>query len=229
LRIDIPSCLPSLCAVCHGWGRARVCEACIRRFAAPVPRCGRCALRVPAAGLTCGRCLAAPPTFDRAIAAVDYAHPWGGLLVDLKFHGALDLAGALAARLRHAVAQAAGPPPALLLPVPLSTARLRERGFNQAWELARRMGMPARTDVVLRTRDTPRQADLPLADRAANLRGAFAVRPERRACVAGHRIGIVDDVLTSGATAQALAAALRQAGAAEVQVWAVARTPAPAD
>jgi ComF family protein len=215
--------------VCHGWGRTRLCDACIRRFAEPSPRCGHCALRVPAAHLTCGHCLAAPPAFDRAVAAVDYAHPWGGLLVDFKFHGALDLAGALAARLRHAVAQAAGPPPELLLPVPLSAARLRERGFNQAWELARRLGFPARPDIVLRTRETPRQADLPLADRAANLRDAFAVRPGRRAWVAGRRIGIVDDVLTSGATAAALATTLRQAGAAEVQVWAVARTPMPGD
>lgn len=184
---------------------------------------------MPAAGLTCGRCLAVPPPFDGAVAAVDYAHPWSSLLLDFKFHGALDLAGALATRLRHAVSQATGPPPALLLPVPLSAARLRERGFNQAWEVARRLGLPARPDVVLRTRDTPRQADLPLADRAANLRGAFAVRPDRRAWVAGRRIGIVDDVLTSGATAAALATALRQAGAAEVLVWAVARTPLPGD
>ena len=221
--------MPSLCAVCHGWGAARVCEACIQRFARAAPRCARCALRVPDGVATCGRCLATPPAFDRAVAAFDYAHPWAGLLLDFKFNGALDLAPALAAQLQGAVAARGGPSPDLLLPVPLSAERLRERGFNQAWEVARRLGRPARSDVLLRTRDTSRQADLPLARRAANLRGAFAIDPRQSGQVRGRSVAVVDDVLTSGATAEALAVALRQAGARDVMLWVLARTPRPGD
>lgn len=224
-RLSFP--IPSVCAVCHGWGDARICGACALRFAPFAPRCRHCALRVPPGIAACGRCLASPPAFDYAVAAFDYAHPWGRLLLDFKFHGALDLAQALAAQLRSAIAAGDGPRPDLLLPVPLSAARLRERGFNQAWEVARRLGVPARADVLLRTRDTLRQADLPLARRAANLRGAFAVDPLQRSRVRGRSVALVDDVLTSGATAEALAAALRQAGAREVLVWVLARTPAP--
>jgi ComF family protein len=119
--------------------------------------------------------------------------------------------------------------PDLIVPVPLSPARLAERGYNQAWELARRLarstGVPARADVLQRVLDTPHQADLNRAQRLLNPRGAFTVPTRRRAAVAGLRIALVDDVLTTGATAREAAQALLRAGAAAVDVWVVARTP----
>jgi ComF family protein len=221
--------LPSLCAVCRGWGTQRVCGACVERFAVPHPRCERCALRVPDGVRVCGACLSDPPPYARTLAAVDYDHPWDGLITHFKFHGALDLAPALARRLLTAFAHGDVPAPTLLLPVPLSPERLRERGYNQAWEIARRLGRAlhceADAHLLLRVKDTPHQLALPVDRRAGNVRTAFAVEPRRLAELRGRSVTVVDDVMTTGATVGELARVLRQAGAAEVAVWVVARTP----
>lgn len=166
---------------------------------------------------------------------MDYAFPWDQLLLGLKFGDRLDAASLLALRLSRAlVAEGVmtGEPPDLILPVPLSAERLRERGYNQAHEIARRLVLPPRSSAserqsrlcartLLRLRHTEQQAQLPLAARRRNLHGAFAVvKP-----VHGLRIALVDDVMTSGATLREAALALRRAGAADVQAWVVARTP----
>jgi ComF family protein len=224
---------PSQCALCHGWGWSRLCGACIERHAAPATRCPRCALRLAAHAGPCGRCLVHPPSFDAALAAFDYAPPWDGLIARYKFHEALDLRDALAECLLTAWAQAGRPAPGLLLPVPLGEARLRERGYNQAWELvrwlARRLAAPASAGLLLRLRETTQQMDLPLGDRAANVQGAFAVDPLLRAQLQGQDVTVVDDVMTTGATFEEIARVLRAAGARRIQVWALARTPAPGD
>ncbi len=221
--------LPSQCAVCRGWARQRLCEACIQRFAAPRPRCLRCAIDVPTGVTVCGACLTQPPPFDRAVAAVDYDHPWDELVRRFKFDGALDLAGVLAERVADAVRSSDAPRPDWLLPVPLAARRLRERGYNQAWELARRVArrLPCACDarLLLRMKDTPHQLALPPERRAANVRGAFAIEPRRRHEIAGRSVAVLDDVMTTGATAGEIAATLLQAGAQSVQVWVLARTP----
>ena len=222
--------LPSLCAVCHGWGRGRVCETCLARFAQAVPRCPRCALEVPPGAGVCGTCLATPPPFDAALACVDYGPPWDHLITRFKFHAALDLAPTFAAAIAGA-AEGAAWRPSLLLPVPLAAERLRERGYNQAWEvarrLARRLSIPSEPALLLRLRDTAHQLALPPGERAGNVRGAFAVEPLRRAELAGADVAIVDDVMTTGSTVAELAGVLKQAGAARVAVWVFARTPRP--
>lgn len=181
----------------------------------------------------CGECVVNPPPFEHSVTAVDYAYPWDGLITRFKFHGALDLAPALAQCLAEAVPQGAAPPPSLLLPVPLSEARLRERGYNQAWELARRLGRllqcPAEARLLLRVRDTPHQLAFPPEQRAGNVRAAFAVEPRRAAELRGRSVALVDDVMTTGATAAEAARMLLQAGAAQVQIWSVARTPRPGE
>ncbi|MDE2626296.1 MAG: ComF family protein [Burkholderiales bacterium] len=229
--IEATARLPSLCAVCHGWGVQRVCAQCVRRFASVLPRCQRCALRVPDGVVLCGACLTAPPPFAGALAAVDYAHPWDTLITHFKFHGALDLAPALARRLLEAFERSGLAAPSLLLPLPLSDARLRERGHNQAWELARRIGRalrcPADARLLLRVKDTPHQLALPPEQRAGNVHGAFAVEPRRLGEMHGRRVTLVDDVMTTGATAAEASRTLLQAGASEVHVWVVARTPRP--
>lgn len=225
--------MPTQCAVCSGWGRQRVCRDCDERFGAVASRCEGCALRIPAGQPRCGACLREPPAFDHAFAAVDYDHPWDGLITHFKFHAALDLADALAARLVDAWRCAPRPLPDLLLPAPLSEARLRERGFNQAWELTRRVArrLDCRADaaLLLRIRDTAHQLDLAPPKRAANVRGAFAIEPLRADTVRGLHVAVIDDVMTTGATAAEMATALRQAGAARVDIWVLARTPAPGD
>jgi len=219
--------LPSQCEVCRHWGRARLCGDCRERFAPPVPRCRRCALRLAGAAPLCGDCLRQPPPFENTVCVADYAFPWDRLIADFKFNGRAELATALADLLCAATATA--PAPHLVLPVPLAPRRLAERGYNQAWELARRVarrrGLAAQADLLTRPVETVHQADLPRAERLANLRAAFLVDPRRRDALRGRRVALVDDVLTTGATAREAAQTLLRAGAAAVDVWVFARTP----
>lgn len=223
--------LPTQCALCRDWSHARLCDACIGRFAAPRPRCERCAIAVPPGTAVCGACLREPPPFERAVAALDYAAPWDDLVRRFKFDAALDLGDALAQRLLDALRRAAAPRPDWLLPVPLADERLRERGYNQAWELARRVARPLACPsdpwLLLRPRHTPHQLSLPPAERAANVRGAFAIEPRRRRELHGRSVALLDDVMTTGATLAEAARIVLHGGAASVQVWVLARTPSP--
>lgn len=224
--------LPSQCALCRSFGMQALCERCVRAHALAVPRCTRCALEVPGGTAVCGACLTAPPAFDAALAGVDYAHPWSQLVTQLKFHDGLGLTRVLVAPLQAACRRREGPGLELVLPVPLSPQRLRQRGYNQAWEVARRLAgalrLRADARLLLRVKDGPHQLSLPPEQRAANVRGAFAVEPLRRAELRGRRIAVVDDVMTTGATFSEIAKVLKAAGAAHVEAWAVARTPRPA-
>jgi ComF family protein len=227
----------SQCEVCRSWGTRRLCADCLCRFAAPVPRCQRCALRVPAGVAVCGPCLSAAVTFDRSCCVADYAFPWDRLIASFKFHGHAELAPVLADALAGAVmraraddaAEGGRPAPDLVLPVPLAPRRLAERGYNQAWELtrrvARRLRLRADAGLLLRPVETAHQAELERVQRLANLRGAFMVEPKRRAALAGRHVALVDDVMTTGATAREAARTLLRAGAASVDIWVVARTP----
>jgi ComF family protein len=155
------------------------------------------------------------------------------LITRFKFHEALDLTQALADLLEAAQRGTHVPPPELLLPVPLSAERLQERGYNQAWELTRRMahGLSIRADaqLLLRIRHSSHQLALLPEERAANVRGAFAVEPLRRDELRGRHVAVIDDVMTTGATFAEIARVLKQAGAARVDAWALARTPRPGD
>ena len=224
--------LPSQCEVCRRFNASRLCGRCIERFASPVLRCKRCALRVGAGVEVCGQCLRSPPPFEHTVCAVDYAFPWDKLIVDMKFFDQPELAAPLAALLvqaaRAAHARLPTPLPSMVLPVPLARQRLAERGYNQAWELARRAGaslhLPAHPSLLLRPIETAHQAELTRQQRLANLRAAFVVDECHRAMLAGQRVALVDDVLTTGATAQEATLALLRGGAAAVDIWVVART-----
>lgn len=178
-----------------------------------------------AAGGFCGACIANPPRFDTVLSAFAYGFPTDRLVQRFKFSGDL----ALGAWLGDAIARQAAtrPRPDLLIPAPLSMQRLRGRGFNQALVLARRvarrLGLPVDGAAIAKRRDTPPQAGLSRAARQGNLRGAFEC-PRR---LQGLQVAVIDDVMTTGATADALAAALKASGAACVDIWVVARTPQP--
>ncbi len=223
--------LPSLCAVCHGWGSSRVCGTCVSRFAPHTDRCLRCAATLTARVELCGDCIRNPPPFDSALAAVDYGHPWDRLIREFKFSDSPELAGPLAELLIAAHRRRTDVPPDLLLPVPLGSGRLKERGYNQSWEIARRCAhrLGCRTDatLLLRIKDTPHQLSLPREHRKRNVQGAFAIEPTRRDALRGRKVTLVDDVMTTQATAAELTQVVRAAGAAAVHVWVVARTPAP--
>ena len=226
MRAAIALALPQRCALCtRECGRACLCESCAGALAPAGPACPRCAVPTPA-GAVCGRCLARPPAFDAAIAAGLYAFPLDRLVMRLKYAADLPLAAALGTLLARAAAAAGaiGRVDALV-PMPLAASRQRVRGCNQAREIAKALSRASGLPIargLLRVRHGAPQAALPWRERVRNVRGAFATS----SAFNGMRVALVDDVMTTGATASAAAAALRRAGAAHVEAWVVARTPA---
>ena len=222
----LKAAIPGQCAVCHAWPAQPVCEDCVARFAQPQPRCATCALPVPHGVAQCGQCVRSPPTLDKCFAAVSYAYPWSGVVAQFKFRNQPGWAQALATLMRSAPwIEPALEQADLVLPMPLAPARLAERGFNQALELARHLApVKVRASLLLRVRNTPAQSALDRAARLANMKNAFAVEPLQAGAVRGRHIALVDDVMTSGASLFSAAGALRQAGAAKVTAVVLART-----
>ena len=227
---------PGRCAICRQASAGGLCTDCLERWAPARPRCQRCALPLSASlsasqPITCGTCLSTPPPLARCVAAVDYGWPWRALLARYKFQGHSGWAPALAGRMRASpgateLLAAAD----RVLPMPLSHERLAERGYHQAWLLARALAPDkAEEGLLLRVRHTPSQRGLPRSERLANVRGAFAIEPLRAHQVRGQRLLLVDDVMTSGASLYSAAQVLRQAGAAEVSALVFARTAQEAD
>ena len=225
--------LPTSCALCGANCEVAVCPACHAQFLAPqVPRCPRCANPVGACDtrLPCGACQSHPPGFDATIAAASYSAPLDQLIMQLKFGGTLALAPWFGRALGDAVvAQQGFELPNILCPVPLGSIRLAERGFNQALEIARplskALGIPVRPALAIRARETAAQSGVAPAERNKNIRNAFIVAPDALVLVRGQHIGVVDDVMTSGATLHELAAMFKRFGAARVSNFVFARTP----
>ncbi|MED5617325.1 ComF family protein [Janthinobacterium sp. P210005] len=223
--------LPAQCALC-GMGCPEVlCSPCRAQYLTQGrPRCRQCANPLDDAALLCGRCLRQRPAYDATVTAFDYAAPVDQLLLQLKFGARLALAPLLAELLYVAIQQQqAWEAPQLLCPVPLGPARLAERGFNQALEvarpLARLLDVALQPRLALRVRETRAQSGVAPQERQANLAHAFAIAPEHGALLQGCHVGIVDDVMSSGHTVHALATACKSAGAARVSILVVARTP----
>jgi ComF family protein len=206
------------CFICRGAARGTLCESCDADLPRLVdPSCPRCALESPS-GALCGRCLAQPPHYDATLAALAYAFPADALVHALKFRGELALAPLLGKLLLEKISSRSVD---CVIPVPLSGRRLRERGYNQAVEIARHLGAAKlEIDACARERDAPPQAGLDREARRRNVRGAFRCTRS----FAGERVALVDDVMTTGATLDALAMALKNAGAASVTNWVVCRT-----
>lgn len=225
--------LPSSCALCGARCEAAVCAPCQAQFlGACAPRCPCCANPVGPLDVTvpCGACQSHAPAFDATIAAADYSAPLDQLVLQLKFGGTLALAPWFGRALGEAViARAPFALPDILCPVPLGPHRLTERGFNQALEIARplsqALGIPLRTALAVRVRDTAAQSGVAPAERKKNMQNAFVVAPDALALVRGRHIGVVDDVMTSGATLHELAAMFKRFGAARVSNFVFARTP----
>jgi ComF family protein len=197
-----------------------LCRAC----AADLPRlnafvCPRCALPTPH-GETCGRCLSKAPSFDAALAAFRYDFPLDKLVQSFKYGHRL----ALGAYFGRQLAALAGTLDAdLIIPLPLHPERLRQRGFNQALELARPISkacrLPIATSSCRRTRNTLPQADLAWRERVGNMRHAFLCTVD----LSEKKIILVDDVMTTGASLDECARTLKLHGAAQITVLVVAR------
>jgi len=218
---------PPRCLVCgeRGHGARDLCPDCAQALPCLRIACPTCALPLPAPAPACGACLRRQPPLAAVHAAFAYARPLDRLLPRFKFHGDL-AAGRLLSQLL-ADASAAWPRPDALVPIALHATRLRQRGYDQALELARpvarRLAIPVRADLLARRRATaPQSAQSDAAARRRNLRDAFVV--PAGATLPAH-VALVDDVMTTGATLHAAAHALRRAGVARVDAWVCARVP----
>lgn len=221
------------CLLCGGTAEQAalpLCVGCDDDLPWLAGHCAICALPLPASGLTCGQCLRRAPSFHRVETPLRYDFPVDALITRFKHQGNAPLGrllGQLLERhLLHAY-QDGLPRPDVLIPVPLSRRRERQRGFNQAqlladW-LAAPLGLPVDKRTLQRTQDTPAQQGLDAAARKRNLRNAFALADGTP--VEGLHLALVDDVLTTGATAESIARLLRRAGARQVDVYCLARTP----
>lgn len=213
--------LPGSCLLCAADSASSLlCPACT----ADLPRqattaCPQCGVETPL-GERCGTCLKSPPAFTRTIVPFRYEFPVDRLIQALKYSHRLPLAKWLGSSLSE---QIVADEHDLLLPLPLHSSRLRDRGFNQSAEIARTihslLGIPMNVDCLTRIRATPPQAALPLKERAKNVRGAF----ECAADLSGKRILLVDDVMTTGSTLRECARVLQLHGAAQITLAVVAR------
>ena len=178
----------------------------------------------------CGQCLQQRPYFDHSIAFFPYLAPFDHLVQAAKFRGKLataHLCGQLLAEPVSLSLASLSDCPDALLAVPLHRSRQHERGYNQALEIARpvarQTGLPILRGVASRVKAAPPQSSLSLKQRRKNVHNAFKIQGS----VANQHIAIIDDVMTSGATVNALAKALKQAGARRVSVWCFCRADAP--
>ena len=217
---------PQFCLLCQEsvkTNQLSICTPCMAEL--PWLSAGNCC---PHCGLVsqsnspCGHCLKSPPTFDATHALFAYGYPIDAVLQQYKYGSALTIAelfGQLLVNNRKASQL-----PDLLIPMPLHPQRLAERGFNQAVEIARivahALQLPLDTRACRRVRFSAPQATLPLKQRVKNMRNAFSC--ERK--LDGLKVALLDDVMTTGASLNALATAVKKAGAATVECWVIART-----
>lgn len=218
--------LPRHCLLCLGpASNIDLCPACRSALPRVQNPCRGCGAPLTA-GECCARCLNSPPAFHRVHIPYLYAGPTAALIHALKFRHRLAAAAVLGTLLGEQLDGKPGPRPQRIVPVPLHPKRQRERGFNQAMEIARvlslRLEIPLTPRVARRIRATAAQSTLSGAKpRRVNMRGAFVAESE--ALESTHHLAIVDDVVTTGATANALALALKSAGVTRIELWSVAR------
>lgn len=193
--------------------------------------CARCSVELgpePPQHLHCGQCLLQPPNFDACVPLLQYEYPAIELISSFKFHAGFVEGIALIELLADTIAiyLQSRKKPQLLIPVPLHKTRLRERGFNQSLEIARRIGsrngITVASTICTRTKATPSQKDLSALERSQNLKDAFAVSISAMPAHATH-VAIIDDVVTTMTTVNCIATLLKSAGAERVDVYCLAR------
>lgn len=201
-----------------------ICAACLNDLPwHPNSACPQCGLESD--GHICGSCLSHPPNFDATHAVFLYAYPVDAMMVRYKYGNMMQLSHTFGQFLRDkTLLSLAENPIDFIIPMPMHPARLKERGFNQAHEIAKVLTKDCREKLDFKSAEriklTPPQASLPLKERVKNIKGAFSVNTD----LSGKRIAIVDDVMTTGASLNELAKTLKKAGAAHVECWVIVRT-----
>jgi ComF family protein len=220
--------LPLRCLLCSATGDngMDLCADCASELPRNSACCARCALPLAAAANLCGECQRRPPAWDNAWAPFRYAWPLDRLESRYKF--GRDLAAGKVLTTLWLAEPRSIDLPGLIIPVPLHRGRLRQRGYNQALELARPLasafGVPLKHDLLQRLRSTPAQTELDAVGRRRNVSGAFALKA---GIPLPPHVTLVDDVMTTGATLAECARTLKRAGVTRVDVWALARAPSP--
>lgn len=231
-RLLIDRFWPQACVLCGAecFASRRLCTGCSKDLPRIAHACLRCARQLtldssgtPGWKAVCGRCQSHPPPYAASFIPYRYAMPLAELVRRFKFDHHLELGPVLARLVLEGLPL--DPAPDVIVPVPLHSKRLAERGFNQSLELARHLSrmsaVPYERRALCRIRNTPQQTTLDRRARRRNVAGAFTATGELQ----GVRAALVDDVVTTGATADAAATALLTAGATAVEIWAIARTP----
>ena len=217
---------PPCCLLCrleveyrHG-----LCQGCWAKLPVNEIHCERCALPMAHESL-CGHCQRCPPVFDSVIAPLCYQDPIDQMLCALKYHQQLSFARTAAGLITDTVRESGEPRPDLLVGVPMTHRAVRKRGLNQAVFLARligrQLGIPVKSTLIKKLRETDRQSTLNASKRQRNLKGAFHCKGS----LEDKHIALVDDILTTGATANEISKVLKAAGANRVDIWVCARTP----
>lgn len=220
--------LPHLCPLCHSRSRSYLCSGCRGDLPRPGPCCPGCGLPTPG-GHSCGDCLVTPKSYALTLCPLLYRHPVDRLVRQFKEHQPRTIGRALLPLMLENLGRiysAARPWPQLLVPVPCHWRTRLRRGFNQAHVLADMLGAATGIPVrpLLKRQGTARQQkSLDRKTRFSNLKQAFFCSAD----LGGERVALIDDVITTGATAELISRCLLKAGAAEVHVWALARTPKP--
>ncbi|MDD9823215.1 MAG: ComF family protein [Gammaproteobacteria bacterium] len=220
--------LPPRCPLCQARAGHGFCADCRPLLPWILAACEVCGVALPEAAAAgsgvCGACQKRRPYYDHALIPFKYGAPVAGQIQALKYHAQLRYAAALGAMICARAWKDPRPPPQALVPVPLHRRRLRQRGFNQSLEIARRvgaeLGLEVRHKLLARIRHTAPQTALSRTERRRNVRGAFRARPA--AALPAH-VALIDDVVTSGSTANAAARELKRAGVRTVSIWAAAR------
>jgi ComF family protein len=234
LRTAAATLFPPTCVLCGapGFGDLDLCRGCHADLPVIGLGCTRCALPLPpamaAAGdgpVLCGSCQRSPPPFQHCHAVFRYEDPLPALIGGLKFRGRLNVLRLMGLLLAQSLRDSDVDLPDAIVPVPLHPRRLRQRGYNQALELARIVSrvlqVPVDDHCCTRLMATQPQAELDQKARRRNLRGAFSATTTLQ----GRHLAILDDVVTTASTVSEVSRVLRRAGCQRVDVWTIARTP----
>lgn len=210
------------CAICQVHSHNSLCEGCQSLIQTPLNPCQICAKPLNQSGGICGECRSNPPAFTHTICAAIYAPPASIWVQQLKFGGRMDRARIMAEALLEPISLIGHKVP--IIPVPLHSSRLRNRGYNQAYEIAKiiakHQNRKLLSEVIIRTKNTAMQAELHEKQRAANVRAAFKVVQ----AIDSAKVILLDDVMTTGQTLRSVANCLVKAGVQQVIVAVFARS-----
>lgn len=235
-QLLLEAILPAQCLLCHLPSNQKlICQYCNGSLSIPRPCCLHCGLSLPKTQDFCGDCLKQKHQFTQLHAVANYQTPYPTLIKKFKYSKQLIFGELLANLLLESIQSNISPSQLskvdYLLPVPLHTKKLYQRGFNQAQLLAdkltKKLHIPILTNTVSRAKETAAQENLSLTERKKNLNQAFVVSNNKKNNIKGRHIIIIDDVVTTGSTVNSLAKALLHAGAQRIDIWCICRTSLP--